>query len=435
MANAKELLKSPENIKGRNKHDLALRIVFLSSLALGAISDRGKIKRNPEPEPLNLPPSYSLSVYETAKYPHPEVVKKARDFILSLQPEGSYILSKPGENDISPMASAHAAIALTKVGKTENAKGAINWLLARSSTEGVDKGSVYEHYRKDGTPIQPFTRGRGEETAMVLIALDAISAQDPNYLLEKVEQRQVREYARNMVDFLTSSQIQAADGRFYHRPDYKYAFREENMRMIIALQLATKLFLKTGDLKEAEIALKASQKGAEALFKDTGYTMGMPYDVYAEGIWGFGSLEERRSEIDDLSQTGFLTQAGVRNWDQQEKTPVTDFASLKKKLKYWSSGKLVGLSPSWDLVIALLTAGYYEEAVKLEQKLILTQNTEGGFSTNCLPYLLPRLFAESIPVCFTSPTVDGAARAILAEGILIEATAQHNTLAQKKTTP
>ncbi len=147
----------------------------------------------------SVPPLYQVAPIELSKLPNRTAVERAVQFILRLQPQGSYILTTAHSDDVVHMDVAHSAIALTKVGHIEEAKRAMDWLLAHMTMlnspdrfgsvivggkrQAVDyAGSWYDHFRVNGEPRKDLTRGRGEGVGISLIAIYTIFQDDPTYI-------------------------------------------------------------------------------------------------------------------------------------------------------------------------------------------------------------------------------------------------------------
>lgn len=370
-------------------------------------------------------PQYAVPALDVAKFRQPAAVQAAVDFILSLQPAGTYILSRPGDDDVVPMDLAHAAIALTKAGHVAEASAALDWLLARQARHGdpgvvatktvgdrcltVDySGSWYDHYWASGDAKTGLTRGRGEAVGLTLIAVDAVAQADPDYLTHEVAGEPVWAYVARSVGYLSRPALQDADGRFNHRPDYRVSFNEEGARMALGLNLAAKL-LAGHDPRAAAMAKAHAALGLAALARGDGFAQGMAYDYYAGALWGLVSVPTARTELADTRATGLITTDGVRMYDWQ----VHQADNPVEAVQWWFRERVVAPSESFDWGIANLMAGNLGPALAIEAAWLPRQRADGGFADG---YFL----AFRLPV--GAPTSYSAARFILFERLLTEAT-------------
>lgn len=327
-------------------------------------------------KPFNEVSSLSLDNFQYNK----ESLIRAVNALLRFQPEGTYILTNISRDDIVHMDIAHAVIAFSKIKYVDQAKGAMNWLLSKTTIpqskdrfeNGFDySGSWYDHFNKKGKP-NPGTRGRGEGVGMSLVAIGSICQEDPDYLFETVNGKSVYGYMKLMVGYL--GRIQAEDGNFYHNPNYPVSFIEENTRMAEGLEIAYQSFLKLGDFENAALAKRLSDKGFAAIKNGTNMKKGMPFDYFGKLLW---NVEGGEKEIDIFRKSGLIVGNDVRNWDWQENTNE-DF---KERLKYFVQG-LFTTTPSigMEYADALLTIGRIKEASMFESRARSLQKSDGSFS-------------------------------------------------------
>lgn len=351
-------------------------------------------------------------------------VEKAVGFILSLQPEGSYVLTTPGVDDIVHMDVAHCVIALAKTGHAAEAEAATDWLMSKMTLPGdpdrfgsyehrglqlpVDYlGSWWDHFRSSGAPRADLTRGRGEGVGMALIATYTVYQESPDYLLRRLGPHSIADRVAFAASYLTSAAMQGDDGRFQHRPDYRVSFNEEGARMVLSLRLAAEMLADVGRTAEARQIQMASERGLTALLKGEGLSQGMAYDYYALGIWGLVSPRRARQELVALEAAGLVTSDGVRNWDWQADRTT----GLVDRLRWWAQSQTVAPSQTFDWAIASITAGQIENALEVERRWLALQRPDGGFPDGYLPILGLR---------FGSPTSYAAARFIILERLLTE---------------
>src|SRR5947209_1873205 len=158
---------------------LHVSVLILVLLSLELLPNRPVLRESIQVAISPLAPQYAIGALPVNAFRHPGAVGQAVDFILALQPEGTYILTRRGVDDVVPMDIAHAAIALTKAGHVSRARAAMDWLLARQTrpddpqavvTKTIDgqkvavdySGSWWDHYQTSGDPKVKLTRGRGK---------------------------------------------------------------------------------------------------------------------------------------------------------------------------------------------------------------------------------------------------------------------------------
>jgi hypothetical protein len=391
---------------------------FLSSRSLPRGRPPGQAVAKPIAMQTGLAPAiYALQPSDAEAIRNGPSVQKAIDFLTRLQPEGGYILSRPGESAIVPMDLAHAAIALAKVGRLQQARAAMTWLyrvMIRPGSDSDDSGvgadyagSWYDSIQPDGQPSPGASRGRGEAVGMSLIATYTIVAQDSDFLHEAIGGAQVADLLRLSVHYLTQPIMQAADGSFAHSPDYRVSFNEECARMSLGLRLASDMLASVGDMGGAARANVGSVNGIEALRRRTGLNQGMAYDYYAMGIWGLATQQEARSELDWLQSTGLVDANGVRNWDWQLRTAT----SPRARLGWWLQAQTIAPSQTFDYAIASVAAGNLETALDLERRWLRVQRDDGGFDD---AYLF------GLQLGFSPPTSYAVARFLLLERLLTD---------------
>lgn len=372
----------------------------------------------------DVPPQYAISSLDSSDYRNSTSVQKAVDFIKSLQPEGTYILTSPGQDDVVHMDVAHSVIALAKVKRVSEAKSAMNWLLGRMTrTDDEDAwvdldydgqvhrvsyaGSWWDHFHTSGKPYRDKTRGRGEGVGMALIAVYSIYQEDPHYLDTEVSGQKVGDYVVQAARYLSSSAVQKPDGRFNHRPDYRVSFDEECARMALGLKLAAQMVARRGDGRAIAAIEQSAEKGLAALNKGDGINKGMAFDYYAKSLWGIAKGDAARLELASLRQASLVTSSGVKNWDWQQLTA----AELQDKIKWWAVGQAIGPAQTFDWGMANIIAGDLYEAFKIEGTWLPLQRTDGGFAGT---YLLGGRVPLGPPTSYT------AARFILFERMLTE---------------
>jgi hypothetical protein len=352
-------------------------------------------------------------------------VERALSYILRLQPEGTYILTSPGVDDVVHMDVAHSAIALAKTGHLAEARGAMDWLLGKMTVPGdLDENSVvsyegqsysvdyagswWDHFTSAGVPKTEMTRGRAEGVGMGLIATYALYQQDPEYLAQRIGGHTVADLVGYSADYLTSPSIQGPDGRFSHRPDYRVSFNEEGARMVLGLRVASQMLSDAGRPEDAAQAAMHADLGLAALLKGQGLSQGMAYDYYAMGIWGLVPRDMATQELAVLNSRGLVTPDGVRNYDWQVMTNPRPL----DRLRYWLQGQTIGPSETFDWAIANVVAGQAPNAVVVEQKWLGLQRPDGGFPGGYIPVL-------GLP--FGDSATYSAARFVMLERILTAA--------------
>ena len=404
---------------------LHVSIVILVILAVVLLPEQIVLRESTLMAVLPLVPQYAIGALPVAEFRQAAAVGRAVAFILALQPEGTYILTKPGGDDIVPMDVAHAAIALTKAGHLAEARAALDWMLTRQTrpddpqaavTKTIDgqpvvvdyTGSWYDHYGRDGLAKVRMTRGRGEGVGLMLVAVAAVVQEDPAYVGHDIAGEPVLAFVGRAVRYLTSPAIQKPDGRFHHRPDYRVSFNEEAARMALGLKLAAELLEGRGERSAAASARAHAALGFVALRKGEGLDQGMAYDYYAQTMWGLAEGPAAEAELASLHATGLVTPRGVRHYDWQELRART----LRDRLKWWGRGQVIAPSESFDWGIANLVAGRVETALELEAAWLPRQRADGGFAGGYLAGL-------RLPI--GEPTSYSAARFILFERLLTDA--------------
>jgi hypothetical protein len=364
-----------------------------------------------------LPAAYALAPLNSDLIRNPSAVRRALGFLNQLQPDGTYILSRPGGSDVVPMDLAHSAIALVKANQVDRAKAAMTWLYqsmirresdrADTATDALYGGSWDDDLTLSGAAVPGSSRGRGEAVGMALIATSVIADADPGFLGVSIGGTHVSDLVRESVDYLTQPAMRRADGSFAHSPEYGVAFDEECARMTLGLELASKILLKTGDPSGAKRAADAAEAGLKALQRRQGMSQGMAYDFYAMGIWGLGSRADAQAEIGALKSTGLASRSGVHNWDWQ----LTKPASLLTRLHWWAQSQTISPSETFDYAIACVSAGDVATAIDLEQRWLPLQRSDGGFAD---AYLL------GLRIGLSDPTSYAVARFILLERLLTD---------------
>jgi hypothetical protein len=358
------------------------------------------------------PPAQALAPLPVAAFRAAPRVERAVGFLLSLQPEGTYILSRAGVDNVVPMDLAHAALALCQAGHLREAEAALDWLLALQTRPGdagslaswtlegervaVDYvGSWYDHYHPDGTPKEQQTRGRGEAVGLTLIALATVVRADPAYAGHIVAGEPVREYVARAAGYLRQPALQKADGRFHHRPEYRVSFGEEAARMGLGLQLAGDLLAAVGPTyADAARAARAAGDRGVARLAAGGLTVGMSYDHYARSIWGLADAAGARDEQATAREAGLVTPYGMRRYDWQR---LRD-DGWRREVSWWAQEQVVGASESFDWGLACLAAGDLAGALRVDGYL------------------------PSLGLKISEPTSYAAARFILLERTLTAAT-------------
>lgn len=363
------------------------------------------------------PAAYTLYPTDGNQLRNPEAVQRAVEFLTRLQPEGTYILSQPGDPKVVPMDLAHVAIAFAKVNRLSQAEAAMNWLYQQMIPPGAASedprleanfgGSWYDGVQINGQPAPGMRRGRGEAVGMTLIATYTIFAEDPDYLNERIGDQRISDLVRFSVDYLTQPAMQAPDGRFHHSPYYRVPFNEENARMTLGLQLASRMLRAAGQPAAAERAAEHAELGRLALRNRESFSQGMAYDYYAQGIWGLVDPVEARDELDWLKSTGLVNRYGVKNWDWQLNTATAPGTWLR----WWVQAQTISPSPTFDYALAAITAGDIPTALEIERRWLPRQRNDGGFDD---AYLF------GLRVGMARPTSYAAARFLLLERLLTD---------------
>ncbi len=398
-------------------------------MALAARAAPARGQPAPQLPPLESPSGRVVTQYAVAsagvgQLRNASAVGRAVDFILALQPTGTYILTTPGVDDVVHMDVAHSAIALAKTGHVAQARAAMDWLLGHMTVPGdadqfgtywdggekhtVDySGSWWDHLRTSGKPRTELTRGRAEGVGLALVAIYTIYLQDPSYLGHEIGPYSVADRVGFAARDLTSPAIQADDGRFSHRPDYRVSFGEEGARMVLGLQLASEMLGSVGREAEAVTIEARAELGLDALRRGDGINRGMAYDYYALSIWGLVTPKGARQELVALRAAGLATPDGIRNWDWQSGKAT----GLLDRIRWWAQSKTVAPSETFDYAIASITAGQLDSALQVERRWLELQRPDGGFPDGYVPIV-------GIP--FGAPTSYAAARFVLLERLLTE---------------
>lgn len=410
-----------------NPAALGLLSLLLATTAYAIAQTRSDVRIQDVQRPLvtvKAPAQHAVSPARPADLRNPVAVERAQRFILSLQPDGSYVLTTPGGDDVVHMDVAHSAIALAKTGRLDEARSAMSWLLSKMTVPSdadrhrlvqrdgswtpVDySGSWWDHLTTDGQPKTSLTRGRAEGVGLALIAAHTIYQQDPEYLSAPVGEHTVADLVGFAARYLTSSQIQRRDGRFVHRPDYRVSFAEEGARMVLGLRLASEMLGGAGRGEDARRSAERAELGMQALLKETGLSKGMAYDHYALSIWGLIPPERARVELASLEAAGLATDDGVLNWDWQTATNPNPLRRLSFRLQALT----VAPSESFDWAIASITAGRYDNALGVERRWLDLQRADGGF---------PGAYVPGTGLALGKPTSHSAARFLVLERLLTE---------------
>jgi|GEM_PF-6712137 len=369
------------------------------------------------------PAAYSLQPLDSDQLRNPLAVQRALDFLTSLQPQGTYVFSAPGDPTIVPMDVAHVAIAFVKVNRLSQAEGAMDWLYASMLQEGPGSndsrlganfaGSWYDGLQTNGQPAYHATRGRGEAVGLALIATYTIYREDPAYIDTRIGNNRISDLMRLSVSYLTQPAMQTPDGRFYHSPDYQVPFNEEGARMTLGLQLASQMLGAAGDKSVADFAARRAALGLQALRKGEGFSQGMAYDYYALGIWGLATPSEAQSEMAALRSTGLVNQFGVKNWDWQ----LTTAKGFTNWLRWWVQAQTISPAPTFDYAIAAISAGHVNRALAIEREWVARQRNDGGFDD---AYLF------GLRLGLAKPTSYAAARFLMLERLLTDVVGQSN---------
>ncbi|MFN8517017.1 MAG: hypothetical protein U0841_31485 [Chloroflexia bacterium] len=401
-------------------------VFVVAALSLGADSVADRCTARPV-DCAAATPAQALAPLPVAAFRAAPEVGRAIEFILSLQPEGTYILSRVGVNGVVPMDLAHAALALCQAGHLREAEAALDWLLALQTRSGeagsvvvreVDEetitidyaGAWYDHYQVDGSPKVRMTRGRGEAVGLTLIALATVVHADPAYAAQVVAGEPVVAYVARAAGYLRQPVLQKADGRFHHRPDYQVSFGEEASRMGLGLRLAGELLAAAGPgyAQAAREAREAGDRGVAQLATGE-LAVGMSYDYYAQAIWGLTNVEGARAEQERAEAAGVVTPYGVRRYDWQR----LNAHDWRQELSWWARERVVGASESFDWGLACLAAGDLAGAIRVEQAWLALQDADGGFPDGYLP---------TVGATVGAPTSYAAARFVLLERTLTAAT-------------
>lgn len=373
------------------------------------------------------PPAQALAPLPVAAFRAAPEVERAVAFILALQPEGSYILTRAGVDNVVPMDLVHAALALCQAGHIREAQAALGWLLAlqtRPGDEGATAirtvegrqiaidytGSWHDHYYSNGTPKERKTRGRGESVGLTLVTLATVIRADPTYATHLVAGEPVIAYVARSAAYLSQPALQKPDGRFHHRPDYQVSFGEEASRMGLGLQMAADVLTAAGPAyaAAASVARDAGERGLVRLAAGD-LTVGMSYDYFARGIWGLAEAEDAQAEQAATYAAGLVTPYGIRRYDWQRLRAD----GWRDELSWWGREQVVGASESFDWAMACLAAGDLAGALRVEAAWLPLQEHGGGFPDGYLP---------SVGIGISTPTSYAAARFILLERTLTAAT-------------
>jgi len=396
---------------------------LLAALALLSWWQTTPVERpmaGPELEPISItmgasPAIYALPPTPSQHFLHPEAAHRAVQFLHLMQPSGTYIQSVLGQPQVVPMDVAHAAIALSEADQLSRAEAAMTWLYARMIMPGQQgsydprygdfSGSWFDDIQPNGSPMPGSTRGRGEAVGMALIATYSIYQQDPAYLNTLVGDYRIVDLVGRAAEFLTRSNMQASDGRFYHSPDYHVAFNEECARMTLGLELAGRMLAASGDGQAARQAAVHAARGLVVLRSGEGMSQGMAYDYYGAAIWGLVSPTAAQSELNDLQANGLVSVDGVRNWDWQ----LGQATTFPQWLHWWIQSQTISPSQTFDYAIAAVTAHDVGTALSLEQRWLPLQRPDGGFDD---AYIL------GLRIGMGAPTSYSAARFILLDHLL-----------------
>lgn len=420
---------------GQRAASIWRRVYFLVAAALmiasvgipsGANSrkDSARVAAEAAPDSTILA-QYAVSPLHPSHQRNARAVEKAVGFLLTLQPEGTYILTAAGMDDVVHMDVAHAAIALSKVGYLAEAEAAMNWMVSTMTLKGASdqygdmelagetvsvdySGSWHDHYRTSGEPRRDLTRGRGEGVGMGLIAIYTIYQQDPSYLQMVIQGATVGDRVAAAVGYLTSETMQHPDGRFNHRPDYRVSFGEEAARMSLGLELGARMLDEMGDRVAAQRARWGAERGLSALRGGDGLSYGMAYDYYAMSIWGLATQEQAQEELSRLEAAGLVTPDGVRNWDWQ----LLRAEDWRDKLRWWAASQSIGPSQTFDWAIASIAAGNMNDALEIERRWLPLQRSDGSFAG---------LYFLGLRVGAGPSNSYAAARFILMERLLMQA--------------
>lgn len=376
--------------QGTDRRALSRRNFLLGTAATGILvachaDSAPRVEKNTYIADLLLPQHLYPSL-RIAEYARPGPVEAAKNFILSHQTENSYIVTNSTKREIVPMDTAHAAIALSKVGHGEEAKNGVNWLLEKIAPPDTKKervliggkieevaygGSLWDQYKENGKSSPVAERGRGEGIGLLLMAIDSIAQLDETYMLSTVGGVTVADQMEHMTNYLSS--LQQATGAFIHRPNYKHAFYEENIRMAEGLRLTAERLTKIpGKQETVHKAKKMSDQAFHAVDAGTGLEYGMSYDYLARAMWGRGGRSMAVKEIANAKAHGRLNDTGVHAYDMKQDT--SPFFS-KEKL----SGLSYGTSETAEGAIALFMAGEISSAQEMERNLLSLQQPDGGF--------------------------------------------------------
>ena len=374
---------------------------------------------------------HALTPLSIEDFRNPVAVAGAVAFVEGLQPDGTYVLTTADADDIVHMDVAHAALALTKSGRVERARSALDWLLARMTTRESDDrfgrrladgpnagrrvdyaGSWWDHLETNGDPKRWLTRGRAEGVGLTLVAVYATWQADPEYLWREVASEGIDRLVIDRVSlaagYVASPAIQHGDGRFNHRPDYAVSFAEEGARMVLGLRLAAEMLEADGRSAEARVARDAATLGMAALRNGEDVNRGMSYDYYALGIWGLVSPADASAELDATRRAQLASREGIRNWDWQ----IENAERFEDRARFWVQSRAIAPSETFDWAIAATTAGDFASAVEIERRWLTLQRADGGF---------PAAYVPAIGLKLGEPTSHSAARFIMLERVLTDA--------------
>lgn len=407
-------------------------LAFLTAEPRATTPVGGKVQLVPiETSARPAPAQHSLAPLATDAFRNPTAVASAVEFIEDRQPAGTYVLTTSGSDDVVHMDVAHAALALTKAGRVDQARAALDWLLVRMTTSNsadrfagsisdgpsaglpVDyAGSWWDHLATSGDAKRWLTRGRAEGVGLTLVATHAVWRADPDYLDRLIatsgSDRRVIDRVALAAGYIGSAAIQHPDGRFNHRPDYAVSFAEEGARMVLGLRLAAEMLEADGREVQARVARDAAARGLAALRAGDDVNRGMSYDYYALGIWGLVSPADASAELAATRRAQLASRAGVRNWDWQ----IHNAEKPTDRLRFWIQSQAIAPSETFDWAIAAATAGDYASALEIERRWLSLQGSDGGF---------PAAYLPSVGLAFGEPTTHSAARFVMLERVLTDA--------------
>jgi len=216
------------------------------------------------------------------------------------------------------MSLAHVALAFVKSQGYQEAMGALNWMWPKQEQwNRTYKGSFYDHYHSSGVPYLYTERGRGDDTAMMIIASYTYWQDfDPNYPKSRVSGRRICDYIKGGADFLIS--LQNPDGRFKHNPTDSTSYYEEQARMTIALQLSAEI---ASFMKDRSAAKRYQSKAdlAYTAMAENGYdnptiVKYMAYDYLWGGIWDLVGKDIIGAQLEDAESKGLVeANCGVKS--------------------------------------------------------------------------------------------------------------------------